>query len=207
VSTRILHFTHLSNLPSIVEHGLLSDTRAQGTVAGVEVGKPEIKTYRRETPVHVPPGGVVADYVPFYFAPRSPMMYVIHRGAVPELQGGSDMLVYLTTTVEDLVANGAKLVVTDRNAVLGYAEQTDDLDCLDEIIDWQLMRAMFWNDTPEEPERKERRMAECLVHGSVPWSVVDGVVTKTASRAVEVSSLIAEAPHRPPVAPTSDWYF
>ncbi|HYI62278.1 MAG TPA: DUF4433 domain-containing protein [Acidimicrobiales bacterium] len=207
MSTRILHFTHQSNLPSIVEHGLLSDTRAQGTVAGVEVGKPEIKTYRRETEVRVGPGGVVSDYVPFYFAPRSPMMYVIHRGAVPGLQGGSDMLVYLTTTIEGLVAGGGELVVTDRNAVLAYADQTDDLERLDDIVDWELMRAMFWNDTPEEPDRKERRMAECLVHGSVPWTAIDGIVTKTAERSAEVSSLLADAPHRPPVAPTGDWYF
>lgn len=205
--TQLLHFTHLSNLPTIVEHGLLSDARAQGTVATVDVGKPEIKTYRREQPVVVPPGGVVADYVPFYFAPRSPMMYVIHRGAVPGLQGGSDMLVYLTTTVERLVETGSKLVVTDRNAVLGYAEQTDDVDRIDEIVDWDLMASMFWNDTPEEPDRKERRMAECLAHGSVPWPAIDGIVARSADRAAEVASLVADVSDPPPITPEGDWYF
>ena len=48
--------------------------------------------------VPIGPGGAVSDYVLFYFAPRSPMMYAIHRGNVPtygELGTGIDYLVRL----------------------------------------------------------------------------------------------------------------
>jgi len=50
--------------------------------------------------VQVPlaPYGCVADYVPFYFAPRSPMLYKLHKGGVPNYTGGQDPLVYLVSS-------------------------------------------------------------------------------------------------------------
>ena len=44
-----------------------------------EVGQPDIKLKRRHRVVPIDPGGVVADYVPFYFAARSPMLGSIHQ--------------------------------------------------------------------------------------------------------------------------------
>lgn len=68
--TKVMHFTHIENLPSIVADGLVGDTAAQAPgVLKVEVGEPSIKEARRRRQVDIPPGGVVADYVPFYFGP------------------------------------------------------------------------------------------------------------------------------------------
>ena len=99
VPTPLYHFTHVSHLASIVKDGLVSDTDAVRTGALiVEVGHAGIKERRRGRMVPIGPGGAVSDYVPFYFAPRSPMMYAIHRGNVPtygELGTGIDSLVRL----------------------------------------------------------------------------------------------------------------
>ena len=103
VPTPVLHFTHIDHLRDIATHGLLSDTAAQSRhLLTQEVGNREIKERRRTTVVPVPPGGVVADFVPFYFAPRSPMMYAIHKGNVPEYPRGLGPLIYLVTTIERL---------------------------------------------------------------------------------------------------------
>lgn len=178
--TVVVHFTHVSHLPTIVERGLLSGTAAQQVgLVQTEVGNKDIKAMRRSRAVPVPPGGVVADYAPFYYAPRSPMMYVIDRGGVSTYAGGCDDLVYLVTTVERLTALPASLVFTDRNAVLGIAEFSADLDRLESLIDWPLMGSTMWNNTDAHPDRKERRMAECLVHRRVPWPVFTEIVAKT----------------------------
>lgn len=68
-----------------MEHGLRSDSLviAEGSLT-VDVGKDNIKEGRRRRTVPIGPGGVVADYVPFYFAPRSPMLFTIDKGSVPQ---------------------------------------------------------------------------------------------------------------------------
>ncbi|MEI6622203.1 MAG: DarT ssDNA thymidine ADP-ribosyltransferase family protein [Actinomycetes bacterium] len=69
----VMHFTHVDHLRTIAARGLLADELAQAEgLLSVDVGNREIKSRRRRRQVRVQPGGVVADYVPFYFAPRSP---------------------------------------------------------------------------------------------------------------------------------------
>lgn len=91
--------------------------KASGQLA-IEVGDAQIKGRRGTRPVPVEPGGVVADYVPFYFAPRSPMMSSIAHGNVPGYTGGTAKIVYLVTSVERLQELGLEVLFTDRNAVL-----------------------------------------------------------------------------------------
>jgi ssDNA thymidine ADP-ribosyltransferase, DarT len=67
---RILHFTHVKNLAGIAGSGLVADQhKPAGTVECADLS---IKERRRSQTVLAGPGGVVADYTPFYFAPRSP---------------------------------------------------------------------------------------------------------------------------------------
>ena len=172
----MLHFTHIEHLADVSDRGLLCDSQAQARgILIKEVGNRGIKERRRVRVVPVHPGGVVADYVPFYYAPRSPMMFSIHHGNVPEYTEGISSLAYLTTTVERLLDVDCDIVVTDRNAVLGFTAFHSGTDTLDDVVDWKLMKAKMWNDTIEEPDRMERRMAECLVHDHVPWTAFTAI--------------------------------
>jgi hypothetical protein len=195
-------------LPAIAEHGLLSDTVAQSRgLLEKEVGNRGIKANRRTRVVPIAPGGVVADYVPFYFAPRSPMMYSIYRGNVPEYDEGITPLVHLVTTIERLLEVGCTVLTTDRNAVLGYAQFRHGLDALNASIDWPLMRAVMWNDTIDEPDRMERRMAECLVHEVVPWEAFMEIHVRNVEVRTEVEKVLGSRVTANPVRVTPDWYF
>ena len=208
VPTPIYHFTHLDHLPSIVNNGILADTHVQ--VSGhltVEVGNQGIKGARRGRAVTVAPYGVVADYVPFYFAPRSPMMFAIHRGNVPTYQGGCEDLVYLVSTVQRLSEEGLTIVLTDRNASLAVTRFSADVAQLPELVDWPLMSAHFWGNTREDPARKERRMAECLVHGAVPWRAIVGIGAYDQARADRVVSMLGEVGAAAQVDVRRHWYF
>lgn len=208
IPTPVFHFTHVDNLANVLDHGLLADSVASARgLLQVEVGNVGIKDGRRARVVEVDPGGFVSDYVPFYFAPRSPMMYSIHRNNVPTYDGGCAELVYLVSTVESLTAAGCRLVFSDRNAVKNYAAFAGLGPVLDDLIDWPLMRAQYWNDTPQFPDRMERRMAECLAHESVPWVAVEQVSAFSAHVAERVTTLLADRGLATPVSVRPDWYF
>ena len=150
----------------------------------------------------VTPGGVVADYVPFYFAPRSPMMYAIHMGNVPTYLDGCDDIVYLCSTLGLLRDTGHEVLVTDRNAALAvaaFATNAGDLR-----IDWDLMRETIWKNTDEYPDRREKRMAEYLVHRLVEPTGIQALVTKSRAVAERVGRLVGDTW---PVSVIGDWYF
>ncbi|MBB2890808.1 type II toxin-antitoxin system toxin DNA ADP-ribosyl transferase DarT [Flexivirga oryzae] len=152
--------------------------------------------------------GVVADYVPFYFAPRSPMMFSIHCGNVPTYQGGCEDLIYLVSSVQRIAELRLRFACTDRNAALDYAEFSSDEDGLGALVDWQLMKARMWANTEEDPDRRERRMAECLVHATAPWTAILAVVAKSpevAARAQSTLDRLGAAPMRVSVRP--EMYF
>jgi hypothetical protein len=204
----LYHFTHVRNLPSIVGRGaLLSDTHvsSEGRLR-VEVGDRNVKARRRSMVVPVGPGGAPADYVPFYFAPRSPMLYVIDRGRVPEYQDGQSPLVYLVTDIETIVRMRLPHVFSDGNCANAFTEYFDRLDRLD-MVDWPLMGERIWKNTPTDGDRMRRRAAEFLVHKEVPWSAFIGAATIDEDMARQVRAALVRAGSHLPVRVRRDWYY
>ncbi len=200
----LFHFTHVSNLVSIALNGLRSDNavRDEGCLE-TDIGEPAIKDRRQQQAVPEGPGGFVADYVPFYFAARSPMLGSLYKDKVALLEE----IVYLVTSVDRLVESRADLVFTDRNAALNHAKFSTDATTLDHFIDWSLMEGRMWNDTHSQPDRKERRMAECLAHGHVPWDALIGVATQTEAQRRHVEDLLSRVGTPTTVLARPGWYF
>jgi hypothetical protein len=209
--TPLYHITHVNNLPGILADGGLwcdRERSARGTsVVGIahqhikdRRAKREVKTLEGR---HVAAGGTLADYVPFYFAPRSPMLYTIHRGNVEGYQGGQKDIVYLVTSVEAVVAQGRPWCFTEGHAEIGYTQYFDDLARLDQI-DWPLMRAQMWGG---EDERRRRRQAEFLLHHFFPLSCISciGVMGIDARRQTEY--FLQRAGVEMPVTPHPEWYY
>jgi hypothetical protein len=200
----------IERLPSVIKHGLLPDNECRRRqITGVAIGYEHIKQRHalREVPCGV--GGTLADYVPFYFAPRSPMLYAITGGLVGEEAARTEQIVYLASSTQTLRGAGLTVIASNRHAELGYAEMTDqdrDLDNND-FIDWPLMTATYWNNTLEDPDRKERRQAECLVHPRVPWQAIEEVATQTESARAQVQLTLGVAGQPTPVFVRAEWYF
>ncbi len=202
--------TRLERLPSIISDGLLSDRAVQArSLAGVDIGYRHIKDRRLARPVKAGDGGTVGDYVPFYFAERSPMLYAIKCGNLGSEASDQSKIAYLQTTIERILAGGLLAVYTDLNAALSYARMTADLADLDgdDFVDWPLMRQTMWNNTADDPDRKERRQAECLVDGPIPWALVEGITVRTEAAAEQVVAMLGEAGWRTPVSVRPGWYF
>jgi hypothetical protein len=186
--TPILHLTVGTNLDRIAAEGEIrctTDLRAEGVAYG-SIALPHIQDRRARTIVPCGPGGCLHDYVPFYFAPRSPMLFLIKQGGVAGVDARQARLVYLVSTVEAVRAAALPFVLTDGHGTMALTDFFADPDRLDRI-DWPLMRAQYWRDTVEDGDRKRRRQAEMLVHRRVPWSLVHTIVVKTGPAAAAVA--------------------
>jgi hypothetical protein len=76
----IFWIIHRTNLPWVLQHGLHCGNSAKRSDRWVSIGNQELINKRALWPVGVAPGGVLNDYVPFYFTPFSPMMLNIKTG-------------------------------------------------------------------------------------------------------------------------------
>lgn len=205
---QLFHMTLVERLPAIVAARRLEcDTRLQGiALAGDSIAHEHIKERRRGVPVPVPPGGTVGDYVPFYLAPRSPMLAANYYGGVQGRSTGQNGIVYLVTDIEHVSTLGG-VVVTSKHPTRRPRFSTD-LDVLEDpsFIDWDVMfDPWFTSDT--DTERPERRQAEVLVHGEVPLDTFIGLAARTEAD-LDLAREACEA-----AFPTwhfkvrADWYF
>jgi len=152
------------------------------------------------------PGGVLHDYVPFYFAPRSPMLYSISRGKVVGYDGGQAPVIHLVTTAQQVQAMGLQFAFTDGHGIMSLTNFFDDLDALDRV-DWSIMRARQWAWANGDGDSGRRRQAEFLIWHVLPWSAIleIGVINATMQRVV--NGLLSTERHQPPVRVHQDWYY
>lgn len=194
----IYHFTHIDNLSSIVENGLIADSRLSND-SYINSGNSEIKERRKNKAIKF--GGVVADYVPFYFAPRSPMLYTQHiNNKIVEEQ-----IIYLVAEVFH-INNTYKWCCSDINAAKAMATFYNTIEDLEENISWDIMKSFMWSNTDQFPDRQDRRMAEFLVHNHVKWDDFweIGVYDDNACRKV---TEILESAVAKPIRVVPEWYF
>src|ERR1017187_11004603 len=151
----------MDNLRSILEQGgLWADAKRRLRGIGcTNIAYQNIKDRRALAAVPCGAGGSVADYVPFYFAPRSPMLFAIGKGNVPGYDRGEDPIVHLVTSTEAVVAAGFQYAFTDGHSTMRFTEFFDDLADLSKV-DWDIMEAKYWSDTSDDNDRKRRRQAE-----------------------------------------------
>lgn len=187
--TTIYHITHLNNLERIIAEGGLRCDRGAQELKAVNIGHRHIKERRMNRCVPVGPGGTVGDYVPFYFAPRSPMLYAISRGAVEGYADGQRPVIYLCSAAESVEEAGLHWVFTEGHADMDYTDFFDDLKDLDKV-DWNLMGARYWRDTDEDGDRTRRRQAEFLVHEFFPWELVSYIGAYDRSIAEKAGEII-----------------
>ncbi len=207
-NTQIYHFTHINNLMSILTAGEIRSysNLALDATEHIDIAHSHIQDRRHTTQVPCGLGGTLHDYVPFYFAPRSPMLYSIFRGNVQSYPDGQDPLIYLVTNVQAVIAHRLPFVFTDGHAVIYFTEFYDDLANLDKI-DWPLMEARFWNDTPSDGDRKRKRQAEFLVYDACPCLLITAIGVRTNQMHDNVQQILAATNHNIPVIVRRDWYF
>jgi len=182
----LYRITHYKNLPFILANGLHCPNSGIRDENFISIGFPTLIASRNEKIVPVLPGGTLADYIPFYFTEKSPMLYVISHGNDPEvIKTAQREIVYLVTTLKKLEEHNCRFVFTDRHAKLELAafyNQAGDL----EKLNWEIIRSTEWG-RQYGSDRKELKQAEFLVHRFMPVEVLLGIACKEQSIADEIN--------------------
>ena len=148
----------------------------------------------------------VGDCVPFYFCPRSVMLYLLYQGNHPDLSyhGGQDPIVHLEADLGRTVAwaNQEELrwAFTTSNAGSQFFDDYCDLDQLDEIY-WDAVRAMDWQDC------KEGKQAEFLIERRFPWELVSRIGVCSQPVYYQATAALESAAHKPLVEIRREWYY
>ena len=214
---RVYHITHVNNLPAIIANGgLISDAAiiARGGPAAT-IGMGTIKQRRLSLPVGCHPGLNVGDCVPFYFCPRSIMLFVIHCANNPELtyRGGQGPIVHLEADLAAVVAWANQQqrcwAFSLSNAGAGYAQFRNSLNDLHHV-DWDAVASNNFSAgsyTPSGNQVKEGKQAEFLLHNDFPWSLVQRIGVASQAIANQARVAIANAAHQPQISVQPSWYF
>lgn len=204
----LYHITHLDNLPGILGAGCLHCQQQLGDAGlhPVSIAYPGIQDRRLITQVPCGPGGVLHDYVPYYFAPRSPMLYAIHKNRVEAYDEGQTPIVHLVSSVPQIQTTNHQFVFTDGHATMAFTHFFTEADDLDQI-DWPLMRATYWHDTQQDPDRKRRRQAEFLVYNTVNISALLGIGVINEHVQQRVEHLLRTHQVELPVRTRRNWYY
>lgn len=205
---KIYHIVHVDRLPSVISDGFLwCDAEiVRRAPSGTPIGMKGIKQRRLELTLTSHTGLHVGDCVPFYFCPRSIMLYLIYQGNHLELtyRGGQGPIIHLEADVRASVAwaeqNQKRWAFTLSNAGAYYFEDRCDLTQIGEI-DWDAVRATNWQGC------KEGKQAEFLMEHSFPWHLVERIGVHSQSVYQQVANALPRGGHRPLVEIKTDWYY
>ena len=148
----------------------------------------------------------VGGCVPFYFGPRSIMLFKIFKANDPDLgyHGGQEPVVHLEADLRETVSwanhNDRRWAFTTSNAGSFNFEDFSDLKQLSRI-DWEAVRAHYW------VECQYQKQAELLIEHSFPWHLVTRIGILSRKIYPTVQNALSGGRHRPSVEIKPNWYY
>ena len=149
---QLYYITHIDNLQSILEMGILSHERIEQLGLGyTSIYNEDIVSRRKNK--STPEGKSLWHYANLYFQPRNPMMYSVLNAKEKEN--------FVVICVSNKVLHEHGVFITDGNA----ANDSTQFHCLSEGLailkeQWDIIQSEWWN---EGVGSKRKIMAECLV--------------------------------------------
>ena len=210
IPTPIYRLTHRENLATIIpsKASLAPNMVPSSNQLYRKIHDQEVQSKRRNVRIPCGPGGVIHDYVPFYFGYLSPMLLNLKTGRVPGFSGGQSDLIYLVTACQKIKAANLPFVFSDGHALTTVTAFSDDLNQL-QIVDWGMVNQRYWTDTPADPDRQRRKQAEFLVHQKCPWDLIESIAVFDESAMQAVMKVLGAFPlkDRRSVSIRRDWYY
>lgn len=167
----LFHMTHIDNLPSILQHGLLPHGNRYQIK---DISDCDVNSRRaRAEPIYHKP---IHSYVPFYFNPKNPMLYV-RRMLEKDI-------VMLVVKKELIVQEGA--LFTDGNASVSSTSFYNDLSKMNKL-DWVCLNDDWWTN---HLDGKRTVMAEVLVPDFVGMENIHGIICNNSQTKAKIDTLV-----------------
>ncbi|PIC58307.1 hypothetical protein CSV80_05775 [Sporosarcina sp. P12(2017)] len=199
----LYHMTHITNLPSILKCGGLQShaVMQMNQLKHQDIANQDVQARRDRIKIPVGKGGTLHDYVPFYFAPRSPMLYYLHKQHLQQ-----EDVVYFMTSIASIQVHALDFVFTDAHAIRRLTKFFTDPIHLNQI-DWKVMTSDYWHDIDEDMSRKARRQAEFLIHEAVPLSACLGFAVFNERAKEKLEKMLQDAGSTLSVAVRRHFYY
>ncbi|ELY6225869.1 DUF4433 domain-containing protein [Cronobacter turicensis] len=170
----VYHFTSVENLESIIDTGLLStNQKIARRISHVNVADMGIQGRRALMQVPGTNGRCVHDYVPFYFAKKTPMqLSVLHKKNVDQ-----QFIIYLSVSILSLETRiGSYFTDASANTAIPptfYSgnNQANQLD----VLNWATIDNDGWRYADDD--QRHQKMAELLLPDNVHFLEINQIIT------------------------------
>ncbi len=143
----LYHMTHIGNLYSILEYGLLSHKEAhRQKLIEKDISNQSVQDRRRNIEID---GSPLHHYVCLYFSPRNPMLYVS--------KGIQHEIIFIAVDPRLILHSGT--IFLDGNAAAEDTRFFKGASLLGNL-DWNIINAVYW---PNYPDGRRIKCAEVLV--------------------------------------------
>ncbi|MCB1921418.1 MAG: DUF4433 domain-containing protein [Gammaproteobacteria bacterium] len=208
--TWLYRLVHVDNLPTLLTRGALHapHTTPNDGLPYRPIHNASVQANRHIKAIPCGPGGTIHDYVPFYFGPLSVMLLNLKTGRVADYNQGQEPLIYLLTTAQAIQQAGVQFVFSNGHGLATFTSWHDNLAQLDQV-DWGIVNAKYWSDTPEDNDRQRRKQAEFLIWQSLDWFLLHGITVLNATMKQRVQTILNQFPQRkqPRITIRSNWYY
>jgi ssDNA thymidine ADP-ribosyltransferase, DarT len=182
----LYRITHINNIAFILRNGMFTHGHPEADSNYISIGDTSLIIQRNDLAIPVdPPGGMLGEYIPFYFGSLSPMLLNIKTGHRGIKQRPQSDIVYICCRLEDVIRLCNKWCFTNGHAKNAFTEFYNNLSFLTEI-DWNLVSERYWANTDEDFDRMRRKQAEFLIKNHVSPACINHIIVYSA----EVQSLV-----------------
>lgn len=205
---KIYHIVHIDKLQSIINSSeLLSDSEViRLGLGGTTIGMSAIKQRRlTELTLATHQNLYVGECVPFYFCPRSVMLYMMHiKNVELDYKGGQDDIIHLEADLMNSITwanrNNKRWAFTSSNAGSRYFNDYNHLSDLSKL-DWNVISSNQWSNA------RDKKQAEFLCEYSFDWNLIERIGVKNSQIYSQVQSILNTTTHQPNIEIKSDWYY
>lgn len=206
---KIYHILHVDRLASVVqEGGLYCDAESvRRQLSGTKIGFGHIKSRRlNDLVLRTNPSLHVGDCVPFYFCPRSVMLYIFSMDNNSDLtyHGGQEPIVHLEfdfyKSIHWAQQNSLHWAFTDINAGSYSFEDFNDTRDLEQL-DWNVISSRHWKGNESE------KQAEFLVERFFSLHLVEQIGVFDEKCAAQVRSALTGRVPSERIRIRRDWYY